>query len=110
MPAQHKFNCTTHLSCFNFILCSNFYFPFFKLNIIHYHTQKQKEKDLKRELNYNTFRCSALPDGLLAQLVERCTGIAEVIGFESRASLIFFRLCFYKCISCVYNCDDLLSI
>ena len=25
-----------------------------------------------------------LPVGLLTQLVERCTGIAEVIGFESR--------------------------
>ena len=30
-----------------------------------------------------------LPVGLLAQLVERCTGIAEVIGFESRTTLIF---------------------
>ena len=47
---------------------------------------------------------------LLAQLVERCTGIAEAIGFESHTGLIFFRLSFHNCISCVYNCDDLLSI
>ena len=48
------------------------------------------------------YRCSALPTkltsrpynqlpvGLLAQLVERCTGIAEVILFESCTGLIFF--------------------
>ena len=30
-------------------------------------------------------------------------------GFESCASLIFFRLSFRDCKSCVYNCDDLLS-
>ena len=48
---------------------------------------------------------------LLAQLIERCTGIADdVIWFEFRASLIFFRLSFHNCKSCVYNCDDLLSI
>ena len=28
---------------------------------------------------------------------ERCTGITEVIGFESRISLIFFRLSFHNC-------------
>ena len=45
-----------------------------------------------------------LPVGLLAQLVERCTGIAEVIGFESRTGLSFlFRLSFHNCKSCVYN-------
>ena len=50
------------------------------------------------------------PVGLLAQynLVEHCTGIAEVKGFESCTSLNFFLLAFYKCKSCVYNYDDLL--
>ena len=43
-------------------------------------------------------------DGLLVQFVERYTGIAEVIGFESRTGLIL------QLQSCVYNCDDLLSI
>ena len=47
-----------------------------------------------------------LPVGLLAQLVERSTGITEVTGFESFVSLNFFRLSFCNCISCVYNCDD----
>ena len=59
---------------------------------------------IKNRLNHQ------LSVGLLAQLVERCTGIAEVIGFESCTSLIFFRLSFHNCKSCVYNCDDLLSI
>ena len=36
---------------------------------------------------------------LLAQLVERCTGIAEVIGFDSRTRLIIFRLSFHYCIN-----------
>ena len=31
-----------------------------------------------------------LPVGLLAQLVERCTGIEEVMGFKSRTGLKFF--------------------
>ena len=31
-------------------------------------------------------------------------------GFESRASLNFFRLSFRNCNSCVYNCDDLFHI
>ena len=32
--------------------------------------------------------------GMLAQLVERYTCIAEVIGFESRTGLIFFQAFF----------------
>ena len=47
-----------------------------------------------------------LPVGLIAQLVEHCTGIAEVMGFKSRSSLTFFGLYFHNCLSCVYNCDD----
>ena len=34
-----------------------------------------------------------LPNGLIAQLVEHCTGIAEVMAVQA-------------CLSCVYNCDD----
>ena len=33
-----------------------------------------------------------LPVELIAQLVEHCTGIAEVMGFKSRSRLTFFRL------------------
>ena len=36
-----------------------------------------------------------------------CTGIAEVKGSNPVQALIFFRLSFCNCISCVYNCDDL---
>ena len=38
-----------------------------------------------------------LPVGLIAQLVEHCTGIAEVMGF---------RIPFKPGLSCVYNYDD----
>ena len=41
--------------------------------------------------------------------LKRCTGIAEV-RVRSLASLNFFRLSFRNCISCLYNCDDLLCI
>ena len=37
-----------------------------------------------------------LPNGLRAQLVEHCTGIAEVMGLNPVQA----------CLSCVYNCDD----
>ena len=43
------------------------------------------------------------------QLVERCTGTAEVKGSTPVQAWNFFRLSFYSCKSCVYNCDDLLS-
>ena len=47
--------------------------------------------------------------GLLASLVECCTGIAEVKGSNPIQAWIFFRLSFCNCKSCVYNCYDLLS-
>ena len=47
-----------------------------------------------------------LPDVLIAQLVERCTGIAEVMGSDSVQAWIFFRLYFHNCLSCVHNCND----
>ena len=39
--------------------------------------------------------------GLIAQLVEHCTGIAEVIGSNPVQAWIFFRLSFRNCLSCV---------
>ena len=44
--------------------------------------------------------------GLIAQLVEHCTGIAEVMGSNPVQAQICFRLSFRNCISCVYNFDD----
>ena len=42
-----------------------------------------------------------LPVGLIAQLVEHCTGIAEVMGSSPVQAWIFFRLSFRNCLSCV---------
>ena len=42
-----------------------------------------------------------LPVGLIAQLVEHCTGIAEVMGSNPVQAWIFFRLSFRNCLSCV---------
>ena len=42
-----------------------------------------------------------LPVGLIAQLVEHCTGIAEVMGSNPDQAWIFFRLSFRNCSSCV---------
>ena len=51
-----------------------------------------------------------LPVGLLASLVEPCTGITEVKGSNPVQAWLFFRLSFCNCKNCVYNCDDLSSI
>ena len=40
-----------------------------------------------------------LPVGLLAQLAEHCTGIAEVMGSTPEQALAFFFLCFHYCFS-----------
>ena len=45
----------------------------------------------------------------LAQLVEHCTGIAEVMGFNPVQALIIFRLSLCNCFSCVNNYMDLSS-
>ena len=45
--------------------------------------------------------------GLLAQLVERCTGIAEVMGSNPvQAWIFFFRSYFHYCSSSVHFCED----
>ena len=43
-----------------------------------------------------------LPVGLLAQLVERCTGIAEVMGSNPVRAWIFFRSYLQLLISVVF--------
>ena len=48
------------------------------------------------------------PVGFLAQLVERCTGIAEVMSSTPVRALIFFRSYFNYQFSSVHNCEDLL--
>ena len=46
------------------------------------------------------------PDGLIAQSVEHCNGIAEIRGSNPVQAWIFFELKFHNCLSCVRNCDD----
>ena len=47
-----------------------------------------------------------LPVGLLAQLVERCTGIVEVMGSNPVQAWIFFRPYFHYCPSSAHYCED----
>ena len=49
-------------------------------------------------------QCDRLPDGLIAQLAEHCTGIAEVMGSSLKFFLDFMLIS--QPLSCVYNCDD----
>ena len=51
-----------------------------------------------------------LPVGLLAQLVEHCTGITEVKGSNPLQAWIFSGFLFATAKNCVYNCDDHLSV
>ena len=46
-------------------------------------------------------QCDQLPVGLIAQLVEHCTGIARIMGLNPVQGWIFFRLSFRSCLSCV---------
>ena len=56
---------------------------------------------------YTTHNGDQLPDGLIAQFVEHCIGIAEAMGWNTiKQAWIIFRLKFHNCLSCVYNCDD----
>ena len=54
----------------------------------------------------NTANKAQLPVGLLVQLVERCTGIAEVMGSNPVQAWIFFRPYFHYCLSSAYHCED----
>ena len=49
---------------------------------------------------------SQLPVGLLAQLVERCTGITEVMRSNPVEAWIFSRPYFHYCSSSVRYCED----
>ena len=44
--------------------------------------------------------------GLLAQLVEHCTGIAEAMGSNPVQAWIFFRPSFHYCLSRIHYCED----
>ena len=65
---------------------------------------KQLRKESLKKIQAWTLN-DQLPVGLIAQWVEHCTGIAEVMDSNPIQAWIFFRLSFH-CLSCVYNCDD----
>ena len=44
--------------------------------------------------------------GLLAQLVERCTGIAEAMGSNPHRPEFFFRPYFHYCLGSAHHCED----
>ena len=48
--------------------------------------------------------------GFIAQLVEHCTGIAEVTGSKPVEALIFFRLLLSSCLNWKIYCDDHTSL
>ena len=48
--------------------------------------------------------------GFIAQLVEHCTGIAEVMGLNPVEALIFFRLLLSNCLNWKIYCDDHISL
>ena len=54
-----------------------------------------------KQLYITNSQYDQLPVGLIAQLVEHCTGIAEVMGSNPVQAWIFFRLSFRNCLSCV---------
>ena len=51
-----------------------------------------------------------LPVGLIAQLVEHCTGIAEVMGSNPVQAWNFFQAFFSQLLKLRSNCEDLSSI
>ena len=53
------------------------------------------------------FQNDQLPIGLIVQLIEDCTGIAEVMGSKTRSSLNFFQAVITRVVnSCAHKCDD----
>ena len=54
----------------------------------------------------NTVASSQFPVGLLAQLVEHCTGIAEVMGSNPIQAWIPLRPSFHYYLSSVHYCED----
>ena len=56
---------------------------------------------LKVIQHYSDWVCTAVMSSFIAQLVEHCTGIAEVTGSNPAEAWIFFRLLFRNCLNCV---------
>ena len=56
---------------------------------------------------YELNKLASLPMcGFIAQLVEHCTGIAEVTGSNPVEALVFFKLLLSNCLNWKIYCDD----
>ena len=82
---------------------------------LHFDLQPQYKYELFH-INFTSFHCTGryelnkltlLPMcGFIAQLVEHCTGIAEVTGPNPVEALSFFRLLLFNCLNWKIYCDD----
>ena len=67
--------------------------------------------DFTARKDMNSIQLTLLPMcGFIAQLVEHCTGIAEVMGSNPVEALIFFRLLLSNCLNWKIYCDDHTSL
>ena len=91
------FNCNDLLCIYFFMLQSQyiaFIYSSFQLHLPQlYHEPFNDQLSVALQLNW----------------LQLCTGIAEVRD-RILASLNFLRLSFHNCISCIFNCDDLVCI
>ena len=81
---------------------------------LHFHLQLQYKYELFY-INFTSFHSTGRYElnkltslatcGLIAQLVEHRTGIAEVTGSNLVDALIFFRLLLSNCLNCKIYCD-----
>ena len=84
-------------------------------NIVDYRSQRNSAAECSTNLRRLPHQCKMSRTEskwnqwislLIAQLVEHCTGIAEVMGSNPVQAWMSFRLKFDNCLSCVHNCDD----
>ena len=61
---------------------------------------------VKKRPEKNSVGLKKKPVGLIAQLVEQCTGIARVMGLGPIQAWIFFRPSFCYCLSSVHYYED----
>ena len=81
--------------------------PQLKYELFHRYTSHHVTPPGRNELN----KLTSLPAcGLIAQLVEHRTGIAEVTGSNPVEAVIFFRLLLSNCLNWKINCDAHFSL
>ena len=63
--------------------------------------RKRSLKKIQASAGFEPVTSAPNSYGFIAQLVEHCTGIAEVTGSNPAEAWIFFRLLFRNCLNCV---------